>query len=88
MVTCSACGQALPPRLPSLTGRLQQIVEAVDGHWRMRGYAPTIREVADIIGVESTSTVQFHVDRLVARGVLLRTPRAQRSLRLPTGDPR
>lgn len=88
MVNCPTCGTPIltPVARPGLAGRNLAIVNAVAEHWRRYGIAPTIREIADATGLRSTSTVQYHVNRLIVRGHLIRTPNAQRSLRLPTGD--
>ena len=39
-----------------------------------RGYAPTLREIAEHIGVKSVSTAHFHLERLVDKGFISRGP--------------
>jgi len=36
------------------------------------GYIPTLRQLRDLLGLASTSTVQNHLRRLVASGALIR----------------
>jgi SOS-response transcriptional repressor LexA len=46
------------------------------------GYAPTIREIGEAVGLRSTSTVHGHVERLVEKGLLIKEtmlPRTARS---------
>ncbi|MFI0742421.1 LexA family protein [Streptomyces sp. NPDC021100] len=45
------------------------------------GEAPTIREIADQVGLSSTGTVAYHLDRLEERGLISRE-RRWRSVRL------
>jgi repressor LexA len=37
-----------------------------------RGYAPTLKEIAEHIGVKSVSTAHFHLERLVQKGFIKR----------------
>ncbi len=37
------------------------------------GYAPTLKDIADHIGVKSPSTAHFHLERLVDKGFIIRT---------------
>ncbi len=39
-----------------------------------RGYAPTLRDISDHIGVKSPSTAHFHLERLVQKGFIARGP--------------
>ncbi len=39
-----------------------------------KGYGPTLREIADHIGVKSVSTAHFHLERLVDKGFIFRGP--------------
>jgi repressor LexA len=66
-----------------LTGRQAAIVDAVTVHIRDHGYPPTVREIGTAIGMRSTSGVAWHLERLVARGHLVRTEGKARTLALP-----
>lgn len=37
---------------------------------RSHDYAPSVREIADGVGLKSTSTVKSHLDKLKERGVI------------------
>lgn len=47
---------------------------------------PTIREIGDAVGISSTNTVNYHLDRLVKAGEIRRIPSISRGLVL-TGAP-
>lgn len=64
-----------------LTERQADLVEAIREHWKQWGYGPSFQDLADKMLV-SKAMVQKYVELLVARGVLLQTPRVARSLRI------
>lgn len=48
----------------------QRVLEAVILFFKKHGYSPTIREICDLTGLTSTSSVHYHISRLVAEGKL------------------
>lgn len=48
----------------------QRIIEAITRFQQDKGYPPTIREIGKMVGLSSTCTVQYHVQRLVSEGYL------------------
>lgn len=46
------------------------------------GFAPSVREIGQAVGIRSTKAVKYHLDILVGQGVLERTPGQARSLTL------
>lgn len=67
-----ACGDA----------RRDAIVAFVAEHWRVKGWAPTMAEIAEAVGLRSVSTVHRHVQLLIDGGVLARQRGSQGSLRV------
>lgn len=57
------------------------IVSFVAGFHRDHGYGPSLREVADAVGLGLSSTT-YHVGQLATRGVLVSEPHTPRSLRV------
>jgi len=57
---------------------LSCIAEALDEH----GYPPTIREIGLVVGITSTSVVNYHLNKLRDRGLLDRDDRVSRGLKL------
>lgn len=48
----------------------QKVLDAVILFFKNHGYSPTIREICDMTGLTSTSTVHYHISKLVAEGKL------------------
>ena len=63
----------------NLTPRQLQILTAIRDGSRSNGYSPTMQELADELGV-SKVTVFEHVNALVKKGLLRRSPHKARSL--------
>jgi len=55
---------------PNLTERQQQILDVISAHLRRHGFAPTVRDVGDSIGLSSSATIQKHLDSLRRKGLL------------------
>ena len=58
-----------------LTPRQEQIRDEYAAYNDKKGYPPTVRELCDIVGLSSSSTMQFHLDRLRRKGALGRVTR-------------
>lgn len=56
----------IPPSDPTwiATGTTKRIFDHLVDFARRNGYAPTIREIGDAVGLRSTSTVHYHLDML------------------------
>lgn len=52
--------------------RQQQILDFIKQHIQATGSAPTLREIADAIGVRSLATVHEHLQTLVSKGLIKR----------------
>lgn len=62
--------------------RREAIVAAVADLWLAKGWAPTLREVAEEVGLAAPSTVHSHVRILVDAGILAMDYGVPRSLRV------
>jgi repressor LexA len=62
--------------------RRQRIVEYIARTVAERGYPPSVREIADAVGLASTSAVHHHLVALERSGQLERGSRSSRALRL------
>ena len=47
-----------------------KIKQAIISYMEKHGYAPTIREIGDMVGLSSTSSVHNHLIRMIATGEL------------------
>jgi len=64
-----------------LSERQKQIAAFIESWINSEGRAPTRTEIAAHFGLSSVGTVQRHIDRLVAAGVVARSPHKRRALR-------
>src|ERR1017187_7077456 len=63
-----------------LTPRRQKILDFIGESMERRGYSPTLREVADAVGLKSVSTVSHHFKVLEQAGYLTRDARMPRTV--------
>jgi SOS regulatory protein LexA len=62
--------------------RKQKILETIARTVAQRGYPPSVREIADAVGLASTSAVHHHLVALERDGLLERGQHSSRALRL------
>ncbi len=62
--------------------RRQKIIECIARTVEERGYPPSVREIADAVGLASTSAVHHHLIGLERDGLLERGTHSSRALRL------
>ena len=64
----------------------QRILDFIKAEIQTKGYPPSVREIANAVGLKSTSTVHGHLRRLEKRGLLHRDAMKPRAMEV-TGDP-
>ena len=60
----------------------QRILNCIQRHIDRTGIPPTVREIAHLCGIPSTSTVNYHIDALQRSGVITRQRGKARTIRL------
>lgn len=75
-----------PAEQRPLTARQREVLDAVRGYLRDHGYAPTVRELAERLGVTKTAAF-LQLETLRRKGALTHTPGASRTLRVVEGGP-
>lgn len=65
-----------------LTKRQNHILTYIQSTIAMKGYPPSVREIANAVGLASTSTVHGHLDRLERKGLIRRGTHKCRALEL------
>ncbi len=74
-----------------LSARQRKILKFIDKYTIENGYPPTIREIGDATDTNSTSVVNYNLNKLVDEGYLDREKRVSRGVRLivriPNGHP-
>jgi len=68
--------------------RRQRIIDCIAQTVEERGYPPSVREIADSVGLASTSAVHHHLIALERDGLLERGTHSSRALRLTSRPPR
>lgn len=58
----------------------ERVLAYIQSEIRERGYAPSVREIADAVGLRSTSTVHGHLTRLEKKGLLYRDAMKPRAI--------
>lgn len=64
----------------SLSPRQQRILEVIRDAVVLRGYPPSIREIGDAAGLQSTSSVAYQLKALEKKGFLRRDPNKPRAV--------
>ena len=68
--------------LEALTERQQEILDFISKEIQRNGYAPTIREIGEKLGIRSTNGVNDHLKALERKGYIRRQKDKSRTLRL------
>lgn len=71
----------MPPR-PNMVATDEQIVDSIAAFWNKNGYAPSIREVCDAVGMKSPGTMKYRLERLRGKGMVTYIDRSPRTLRV------
>ena len=64
----------------------QRILDFIRSEIQTKGYPPSVREIANAVGLKSTSTVHGHLRRLEKKGLLHRDAMKPRAMELTTED--
>ena len=62
------------------TERQQRILQVIREFTEERGFPPSVREIGELVGLSSSSTVQSHLKTLERRGLIQRDPTKPRAL--------
>lgn len=65
-----------------LSHRQKNILVYMDDYIKVHGYPPTIREIGNATDINSTSVVNYNLNKLVQAGYLERSDRVSRGMRL------
>ena len=59
-----------------------EVYNVIKQHILDKGYPPSVREICEIVGLKSTSTVHGHLERLEKKGLIRRDPTKPRAIEL------
>ncbi len=68
------------PDPSTLSARQRRILEVISDAVLLRGYPPSIREIGDAAGLQSTSSVAYQLKQLEEKGFLRRDPNKPRAV--------
>lgn len=70
--------------MPDLTGKQIKLLDYIKSYSRMKGYAPSLKEMADFLGLRAVSTVHQHLESLRLKGYIEKNTTRERNVK--TGD--
>jgi len=62
-----------PKHTVTLYKRQRQIIDFIGQFTQSKGYSPSLRDIAEALGLSSLATVHEHIERLVKKGVVKKT---------------
>ncbi len=65
-----------------LPERQKKVMDVIEAYVAEHGFPPTVREIGDAIGVNSTSLISYYLKRLEERGLISREPSMSRAIQL------
>lgn len=70
-----------------LTARQREVYDTLATYITAKGYAPSVRELCELIGSTSTSTAAGHLDALERKGFIVRASGAARAISIVAATP-
>lgn len=68
--------------MTKLAKRQQMILDYIKEQVQLKGYPPSVREIAEAVGLASSSTVHGHLSRLESKGYIRRDPTKPRAIEI------
>lgn len=65
-----------------ISSRQSMILDFIKSVVKKKGYPPSMREIADAVGLASSSTVHGHLNKLKMRGLITWEPSCPRTLKV------
>ncbi|MFS8631532.1 MAG: transcriptional repressor LexA [Bacillales bacterium] len=72
--------------MEKLSKRQQMILDFIKSEVEVKGYPPSVREIAKAVGLASSSTVHGHLERLEKKGYIRRDPTKPRAIEIVDVD--
>lgn len=69
------------------SSKQQEIMDFVSSFMSTNGYAPTVREIGQAVGLRSTATVSYHLAQLQQKGMLSYAANKKRAITAPVLRP-
>ncbi|SEP60194.1 transcriptional repressor LexA [Piscibacillus halophilus] len=72
--------------MKKLSKRQKEIFDFIVNNVNLKGYPPSVREIAEAVGLASSSTVHGHLSRLEEKGYIRRDPTKPRAIEIVYND--
>ncbi|WP_175614628.1 transcriptional repressor LexA [Piscibacillus halophilus] len=72
--------------MKKLSKRQKEIFDFIVNNVNLKGYPPSVREIAEAVGLASSSTVHGHLSRLEEKGYIRRDPTKPRAIEIVYSD--
>ncbi len=72
--------------MKALTDRQKQIYQFIKSTVKDKGYPPSVREIGNAVGLQSSSTVHGHLAKLQEKGFIKRDPTKPRAIEVITEE--
>lgn len=59
-----------------------KIMSYLREYYSANGYSPSVRDICKSVGIRSTATAHYHLNRLAEEGRIRRTPLLSRAIRI------
>lgn len=82
----NVCRLLVRSMAPVIYKRQKQILDFIRQHIQTNSSAPTLREIADALGVNSLATIHEHLETLEYKGLIKRKPGRSRTIELVNTD--
>ncbi|EPD30584.1 transcriptional repressor LexA [Gleimia europaea] len=69
-----------------ITDRQRQVLEVLKESIATRGYPPSVREIAELVGLSAPSSAKHQLDALEKHGLIRRTPGLPRAIEIITDE--
>jgi len=66
--------------LDMVSKKQQEILNFIDKNIELKGFSPSVREICKAVNLKSTSTVQYHLNKLINLGYLQKSNNISRSI--------
>ena len=68
--------------MQKLTNRQNDVLDCIKSFSAKHGYPPTVREIGEVLGLNSPATIQSHINALEHKGYIKKTSSKYRSLEI------
>ncbi|MCI1636140.1 MAG: transcriptional repressor LexA [Bifidobacterium sp.] len=75
-------GEQSSPQQGDLTSRQRKVLDAISTHIKARGFAPSFREIGDVAGLKSPSSVKHQLEVLEEKGYIRMSANKGRAIEL------